>query len=145
MSTRYQALREAIRLLAAPAQEQIVWLEWLLSDVATNGSARNYGNLELIENCYDIILARDHMRECGELTDAEVVQVSKIHALFDNIRSYKDEGFWDWEALNSDQRWDAIRDTAAEVLTALPDEPRESEWTKKFWVTGSGKAIPAAK
>nr|WP_298896250.1 hypothetical protein [uncultured Altererythrobacter sp.] len=83
------------------------------------------------------------MRSHGELSEEEVAKVSEIHRLIDEVGKIEDESFLDRAALSDDPRWEHIRMVAAEVLHDLPNDLRESEWTKRNWTSGPGKAISA--
>lgn len=142
--TRYNNLRHSIEILASSAEVQVEWLDSFFSDLTGGESAIGYGNDELVLVFEDIYVACTHMRECGEITEAEIGAARTIDELLDRLDASKDKSFWRREALLADPRWDQIRDCAAKALARLPDELRESDWTRKYWGSGSSKAIPSS-
>ncbi|BCA62112.1 hypothetical protein HMP09_1346 [Sphingomonas sp. HMP9] len=130
MSTRYQQLRAAVANLAAPADLQATYLDGIFVLCTGGGSAEGYGNIELVEEFYDIFLARNHMFEFEEIRPSEVEAVIKLDKILSLICAEQDDRLWAREALFSDERWTKIRSYASKVLKELPDEPRESDYTR---------------
>lgn len=141
--TRYTNLRQSIKILASSAEIQIEWLDWFFGDLTGQGSAEGYGNEELLLGFDDIYVACAHMFECGEITEAEIDASATIDELLNFLDPSKDDSFWRRESLFTDPRWDQIRDCSAKALTCLPDELRESAWTRQHWASGDSKAIPS--
>ena len=142
--TRYKNLREAVQLLASPAAVQVSWLDDLFSDVTDGGSSEAFGNDELALEFGDIALACGHMVECGEMSEAEKGIVGLLDELLTTISDASDDTFWQRNALYEDARWEELRACAKSTLSKLPDEARESDWTRKNWGGGNSKAIPSA-
>lgn len=73
------------------------------------------------------------MLEFGEITPAEIGIVRPLETLIGQYCAAPGVKPWDDEsALLSDPIWARIRSLAAEVLEQLPDEDRESEWTRNL-------------
>jgi hypothetical protein len=130
MSTRYQQLRAAVANLAASADLQVAYLDKLFVLCTGGGSAAGYGNIELVEEFYDILLARNHMVEYDEIKPPEVAATAQLDEFLSLICAEQDDTLWAREALFIDDRWKKIRSRAAEVLKKLPDEARESDYTR---------------
>lgn len=130
MSTRYEQLRAAVANLAAPADLQVAYLDKIFVLCTGGGSAAGYGNVELVEEFYDIFLARNHMLEYDEIKKPEVAATVQLYEFLSLICAAQDDKLWAREALFIDERWAQIRSHAAEVLKELPDEPRESDYTR---------------
>ena len=141
--TRYTNLREAVQLLASPAIKQVQWLDNLFSQLTDGESAEAYGNDELVMEFGDIAIARDHMMECEELSAKEAKTVAELERMIGSICVPSDVVFWERKALHDDPRWVQIRAAAKLTLAQLPDELRESDWTRRNWGGGSPKAIPS--
>jgi hypothetical protein len=131
MTTRYQQLRHAVANLAAPADVQVAYLDNLFVECTGGGSAEGYGNDELGLILDDSFMAHRHMMEFGEINDAEVAAVKRLHD-FVNSHWGDDANFWDRKALFYDPRWREVREMAARVLDQLPDELRESDFTHEL-------------
>ena len=130
--TRYQMLREAVAILAAPSKEQVDYLDRIFIKCTGGGSAAAYGNDELALGLDDTFIATDHMMGFGEISANEV---SAIKPLNDHFLAYwqpEDATFWNREALFDDPRWQDVRALARAVLNQLPDEKRESEYTRSL-------------
>ncbi len=128
MWTRYQQLRQAIVRLSWPAEEQHAYLESILASLSGVGSGVGYGNDELALELDDIFCAAEHMREWGEITDAEVAAVKPLDLLLTRWSGHTHSDFWRREALWTDERWEEVRACAKQVLAALPDEERDTGW-----------------
>jgi hypothetical protein len=124
MASRFQQLRQAVANLAAPAEEQVRYLDHLFASITGGGSAEAYGNDELVEEFDDIFLAANDMIEYGELTEAEKEAVGSLEATLTRWCGQRDAEFWLRDALFSDPRWTDIRACAAQALAELPDEER---------------------
>ena len=124
MPTRYQQLRQAVATLAAPAEEQVRYLNKIFTSVTSGGSAAGYGNDELALELDDFLLAADDMVEHGELTQGEKQAVQQIDLLLTRWSSEENADFWRRDALFHDPRWVEIRSCAARILARLPDEER---------------------
>ena len=130
--TRYQMLREAVAILAAPPNEQVDHLDRIFIECTGGGCAAAYGNDELALGLDDILLATNHMIEFGEISANEV---AAIKPLADHFLAYwqpEDATFWHRAALFDDPRWQDVRAFARTVLNRLPDEKRESEYTRSL-------------
>jgi hypothetical protein len=126
MPTRYQQLRQAIANLAAPADEQVAWLDAIHGPLAGGTSAAGYGNDELALELDDIYHAAGDMLEHGEIREAEIDAVKPLDELLVRWSGESNAGFWTREALYTDPRWDAVRQCARRALDALPDEERRA-------------------
>ena len=122
--TRYQQLRQAVINLAAPAEEQVRYLDDSFAAITGRGSAAGYGNDELALELGDIFLAADDMIEHGELSHAEKEAVRPLDALLAGWSGRENADFWRREALFEDVRWAEVRACAAQALSRLPDERR---------------------
>lgn len=132
MGTRYTMLREAVANLAAPAEVQVAYLDRIFSGLTKGRSAEGYGNNELALEFEDRFIALGHMLEQGEITQAEIDALRSLDRLFDNLGGEDNKSFWARPALFTDPRWQAIRARATEVLAMLPDEKRESDYTRSL-------------
>jgi hypothetical protein len=130
--TRYQMLREAIAILAAPANEQVAYLDRIFIECTGGGSAAAYGNDELALGLDDTFLATNHMMEFGEISADEVAAIKPLNDHFTSYWQPEDTTFWQREALFDDPRWQDVRALARTVLNQLPDESRESEYTRSL-------------
>jgi hypothetical protein len=130
MTTRYQQLRTAVANLAAPADLQVAYLDEIFVPCTGGGSAEGYGNAELVEEFYDVFLALNHMHEFGEIEQSEIAATMRLDSFLNLICASQDNVLWSREALFTDERWKQIRLHASGVLKELPDEPRESEYTR---------------
>ena len=124
MPTRYVQLKEAIRYLAAPAQEQIAHLDKLMRPVTCGGSAAPCGNDELALSLDDLFFASNDMVAHGELTDAEAAAIRPLDEALRALSGERNASFWRREALYDDKRWDGIRILATSALAKLPEEVR---------------------
>jgi hypothetical protein len=132
MPTRYQQLRDAIAILAAPADEQAAHLDQILSPVTGGGSAAIYGNDELALDLEAAYSAAGHMLEYGEITQAEIEAAAPLWQVLLKWSGKANGEFWTREALFKDPRWQEVRQLALDALKALPDEERESEWARNL-------------
>ena len=130
--TRYQMLREAVANLAAPAEEQVAYLDRIFVPLTGGGSAAGYGNDELALELEDIAPATADMMDFGEITAEEVEAVKAIDLLIAQYQQEHDPVFWRREALFDDPRWQNVREVAAQALAQLPDEARESDYTREL-------------
>lgn len=128
--TRYQMLRQAVANLAAPPELQADYLDRLFVQCTGGGSAAAYGNDELALELDDIFIATDHMIEFDEITADEVAAVKSLNDHFAAFWQPGDATFWTREALFNDTRWQEVRTFATRVLKRLPDELRESDYTR---------------
>lgn len=124
MPTRYEQLRRAVRYLAAPATEQMAYLDRLLSPVAGGGSAAAYGNDELALSLDDLFFASDDMISHGELTEVEAAAIRPLDGLLTELSGEQNAPFWRREALVDDERWKEVRSLAGKALAQLPEEER---------------------
>ncbi len=124
MPTRYEALREALWYLAAPADKQSTYLDELMAPVTGGGSAAAYGNDELALGLDDIFFASNDMIAHGELTETEAAAIRPVDALLTKLSGEANASFWRREALEDDHRWNEVRSLARHALTVLPDEAR---------------------
>lgn len=131
MPTRYQQLRLSIANLAAPADAQAAYLDRLHSRLTDGASAAGYGNDELGLEFDDSYGAVGHMLDCGEISQKEIDAAKPLDRLLQQWSSKTNAGFWTREALFTDPRWHEVRQCAQNVLEAFPDEPRESDWTRR--------------
>jgi hypothetical protein len=128
MPTRYQQLRQAIANLAAPAEAQAAYLERMFEPLTGGGSAAGYGNDELALEFDDIYCAAGHMRDHGEVTQAEIDAARPLGELLRGWSGQHDADFWTREALFADPRWQEVRRCARRALAAFPDEERPGGW-----------------
>lgn len=124
MATRYQQLRQAVANLAAPADEQVRFLDEGFTSLTGGGSAAAYGNDELALELDDMFHAADDMIQQGELSEAEKEAIHPLDALLAEWSGQENADFWRGEALFHDARWAEIRACAARTLARLPDEER---------------------
>ena len=122
MVTRYMTLRRAIANLAAAPDAQVAYLDGL-------GIAA-YGNDELALEFDDIFPVTEHMRRHGEIRQSEIDAIRPLAEMLDFTFNYSDASFWERAALYTDQRWSLIRRCAAKALLDLPDDDRESDYTR---------------
>ncbi|WP_342249401.1 hypothetical protein [Sphingomonas sp. OTU376] len=132
MGTRYTMLREAVANLAASAEAQVSYLDSSFSGLTGGKSAEAYGNFELAMEFDDSFVAVGHMLEFGEISQDEIDALQTLDELLSCWSGPSHEDFWVREALFDDPRWQAIRSRAAEVLALLPDEARESDYTRSL-------------
>ncbi len=130
MRTRYTLLREAVANLAASADAQVSYLDHSFAGLTGGKSAEAYGNSELAMEFDDSFVAVDHMLEFGEISQAEIDVLRSIDELLNRWSGLGHKDFWARKALFEDPRWQAIRLRATEVLALLPDESRESDYTR---------------
>lgn len=132
MSTRYTLLRAAVANLAAPADAQVSYLDRIFPDLADGRSAEGYGNDELALEFDDSFVAVRDMLHYGEIKPSEIAALQSLDDLLTRWSGKGHSDFWARTALFSDPRWETIRLRASEVLALLPDEPRESEYTRNL-------------
>jgi hypothetical protein len=125
MPTRYEQLREAVRYLAAPAAEQVAYLDRLLRPVTGGGSAAAYGNDELALGLEDLFFAANDMISHGELKEIEAAAIRLLDEALTRFSGEQNASFWRRDALRGDERWDGIRTLAANALARLPEEKRD--------------------
>ncbi len=123
--------------LAAPADLQVAYLDEIFVLCTGGGSAAGYGNVELVEEFYDIFLARNHMLEYEEIKSSEIAATVQLDEFLSLICAEQDDELWARDALFIDDRWKQIRSQAWEVLKELPDEQRESDYTRGLSGNGS--------
>jgi hypothetical protein len=97
--TRYQQLRRAVATLAAPAGEQIQYLDESFTLLTGSGSAAGFGNDELALELDDIFHAATDMIEHGELTRAEQEAIQPLGLLLTHWSGQENADFWRREAL----------------------------------------------
>ena len=131
MPTRYQQLRQAIANLAAPAERQVAHLDSIFVSLPEGSSAADYGNDELALEFDGIYCAAGHMRDYGEITQAEIDAAKPLNELLLRWSGQHNADFWKREALFTDPRWDQVRECASQALAVFPDEERPSDWTTK--------------
>ena len=106
--SRYSHLREAIAILAAPADVQD-------RTPCAEGFPTDYGNDELALMFDDIYpTVRDELN-AEQSTAAQ--RLDDLLALYSGPRN---RAFWAREALWHDKRWEAVRSCAREALSAFP-------------------------
>lgn len=132
MCTRYTLLREAVANLAAPANAQAAYLDRIFSGLTRGQSADAYGNDELALEFEDCFIAVGHMLHYGEIKTSEIDALQSLDDMLSRWSGEKHRDFWARTALFADPRWEAIRLRASEVLALLPDEARESEYTRNL-------------
>lgn len=134
MGTRYTMLREAVANLAASAEAQVAYLDSSFSGLTGGKSAEAYGNDELAMEFDDSFIAIGHMLEFGEVSQDEIDALRTLDEMLNCWSGSAHKDFWAREASFKDPRWQAIRSRAAEVLALLPDEVRESDYTRSLTV-----------
>lgn len=130
MGTRYTMLREAVANLAAPAEAQVSYLGSSFSGLTGGKSAEVYGNDELALEFDDRFMALGDMLYHGEVIQEEVDAPRTLEKMLSRWSGSAHRDFWARRALFEDPRWQAIRPRASEVLALLPDEMRESDYTR---------------
>lgn len=125
-------LREAVANLAAPPALQVDYLDRTFALCTGGGSAAAYGNEELLLEFDDSFISTNDMMNCGEITAKEVAAIGQLNDYINAIWQAEDEIFLDREALFDDPRWEEVRAIATRVLADLPDEPRESDYTREL-------------
>lgn len=131
MPTRYQVLRQVVINLAAPAKAQVAHLNRVFADCTPEVQAA-YGNDELALEFEDAYLAVYHMQSHGEISQREIDALASLNALLLQWSGEVHADFWLREALFTDPRWNQVRDCAKGALTQLPDEVRESDYTRNL-------------
>lgn len=129
-------LRASIVNLAAAPEMQVAYLYRSFATLTGGHSARRYGNNELVLEFDDIFPAAEHMLEYEEITPSEIDSIKPLDRLIEQLCDEADETFWKREALFDDVRWQQLRSCASEALSALPDEQRESDYTRGLTSNG---------
>jgi hypothetical protein len=124
MTSRYQQLRQIVARLAAPAEEQVRYLDRISESMPRVGSPQDQPNDELALELEDIFLAANDMIAHAELTESEKDAVRQLGALLRTWSGAGNGGFWRCRALFEDPRWEEVRACAARSLALLPDEER---------------------
>ncbi|RYG88230.1 MAG: hypothetical protein EON59_05095 [Alphaproteobacteria bacterium] len=132
MGTRYTFLRESVANLAASAADQASYLDDSFAGLTGGKSAEAYGNDELAMEFDDSFIAVSHMLEYGEIRQSEIDALRSLDEMLNRWSGPRHTDFWARKALFEDHRWEAIRLRAIEVLALMPDEPRESEYTRSL-------------
>lgn len=138
MGTRYTMLREAVANLAAPAEAQVSYLDSSFSGLTGGKSAEVYGNDEIALEFDDSFMALGDMLYHGEVIQEEVDALRTLEKMLSRWSGSAHRDFWARRALFEDPRWQAIRLRASEVLALLPDEMRESDYTRGLAANGNG-------
>jgi hypothetical protein len=125
--TRYQRLRQTVANLAAPAEEQVRYLDLIFVPITGGGSAEGYGNDELALEFDDQFGCADHMIELGELTEDQKEALGPLDALLDRWSGRHNADFWRREALFGDPRWEEVRACAERALASLPAPDRPDD------------------
>lgn len=123
-------LREAVAMLAAPPNEQVDYLDFIFASCTGGGSAAGYGNYELAYDLEDAFLATDDMLSFGEVSANEIAATKSLNDHLLRYWEIEDATFWRRGSLFDDARWREIRALAKIVLHQLPNEKRESEYTR---------------
>jgi hypothetical protein len=126
-------------VLAAPPDEQAEYLDRIFIRCTGGGSAAAYGNEELALQLDDSLSPTAHMIEFGEITANEAAAIKLLNDHFLAYWQPDDPIFWGRDALFHDPRWQEVRAMAAHILNKLPDEMRESAFTRSV----NGKENPA--
>ncbi|PAX06369.1 hypothetical protein [Sphingomonas lenta] len=124
MPSRYENLRNAVARLAAPAEQQVAYLDRIHAPLADGASAIGYGNDELALELDDYFSPACDMIFYGELSEAERTAILPLSKLLGKLGGQEHADFWRREALFNDPRWAEVRSHAAQALEHLPDEPR---------------------
>ena len=123
-SIRYKRLREAVSILASPAEVQIDWLDQLFSSLTKGETAEAYGNDELALTFEDAFSPAQFMIENGEMSRQEFEKLRSLDVLLELYSGETQKEFWRREALQEDPRWEIIRLRAQEVLEGMPEDAR---------------------
>lgn len=123
-------LRETVARLAARPDAQVSYLDVIFAEMTGGESAAAYGNDELALEFEDIFPAAEHMLEYREITQAEIDAIQPLADILDLFCREADDFFWQRDALYSDERWRKLRYCADKALQHLPDEERESDYTR---------------
>ncbi len=137
MGTRYTILRASIANLAAAPDVQVAYLDRIFATLTSAHSAARYENNELVLAFDDIFPSGKHMLEYDEITQAEMDSIKPLDRMIEQLCGEVDDAFWKREALFADVRWQRLRSCATKVLTALPDEQRESDYTRGLTSNGT--------
>jgi hypothetical protein len=113
--TRYAFLRRSVAYFAASPENQLAH-DWGADDAVN-----------------DTPYPLEHMLEHDEITPAEIAILRPLETLIGQYCSSQGVKPWHDEAvLFSDPMWARIRALATEILERLPDEERESDWTRSL-------------
>ena len=112
MASRYEQLREAIAVLAAPADEQDRHLRQY-------GFTEGYGNDELALEFEDVFISAPGLYRDGQLTQQQFEAVSAVDSLLDHWSGKDHPDFWNRASLWADPRWEEVRRLAGVALSAL--------------------------
>lgn len=112
MTSRYQQLREAISVLAAPANEQDAHLR-------RQGFTEAFGNDELALEFEDVFISAPHLYRDGILTQQQFDAASAVDRLLDQWSGEDHSDFWERASLWSDPRWEEVRQAARAARSAL--------------------------
>lgn len=138
MGTRYTLLRETVANLAASAEAQVLYLDSSFAGLTGGKSAEAYGNDELALEFNNSFIAVCHMFEYGGISESEIDALRSLDEMLSQWSGPTHKDFWTRTALFQDPRWQAIRLRAIEVLALLPDETRQSEYTRSLTRDPSG-------
>ena len=114
MRLRLVTLKGALTHLAAPAEEQIRYLNDLFGSEAVA-----YGNDELALELTDAISSHHDLRERGLLSDTQIAAVQAVDQMLVGLSKRGNEGFWKRDALLTDPRWEQVRLAAHAALATL--------------------------
>ena len=110
MSQRVPLLRDALRLLASPAQSQLDHL----SELGVPGGVDELG-LEFD----DIASAAEDMVESGELSPSQFETMVPLREKLTAMSGPKHAALWTAEALFQSPEWNGVRALARNALTAI--------------------------
>lgn len=99
-------LHEALQHLAAPAEEQLAWIE--REKVTIDELALDYDNAAM---------AAWQLVESGEITRPQLDAITAL--LDDTVELSNDEANWTHSALTASAKWEKIRRSAAAILINL--------------------------
>ena len=114
MDQRLDMLKLALRNLAAPADEQVQYLDELLG-----ADAAAHGNDELAQELNDAFASHLDMRERGFLSEEQIVAIRPVDDLLGRLSGDGAPGFWKRDALATDDRWEQVRRAAQAALRKL--------------------------
>lgn len=114
MDGRLDMLKLALGNLAGSAEEQAKYLDELLG---TNAAA--YGNDELAQELNDAFASHLDMKERGLLADEQIAAIHPVDQMLGQLSAQADAAFWRREALETDLRWQQVRDAARAALRTL--------------------------
>lgn len=104
-----ESLKDSVSRLASEPPEQLAYLQHLGTYPLTDELALEFD---------DAFLLSDQLVSAGRLSDAVRRQLARIDALLDELSDGEEEN-WLPPALESDRRWQEVRELARSILPCL--------------------------